>query len=298
MAIEGRSLRGGISAGQPLALPDSVYALLRDLVVERTGVLFDERKRSLFADKLSELVIEHGLASFLDYYYMLRYDDEGGAHWRELMDRMAVPETYFWRQIEQIVALAGTIAPAYFAAHRDRPLRIWSAGCCSGEEPLSIAIALHEAGILGRVPVEIVGTDGSQAMIERARAGLYGERSFRQLPDRLKQKYFEPVGSKWRPIEAIRGAVQWDVANLVKPDEIRSVAAADVIFCRNVFIYFSDEAIRSVVESFIEFMPNDAYLFLGAAESLTRFGVALELSEIGGAFVYLKKAHQRMQWPD
>ena len=297
MASEGWKFRGNYStAGQSPELPNAVYVLLRDLIVERTGVLFDERKRSLFADKLSELVVEKGFASFLDYYYLLRYE-VGDAHWRELMDHMAVPETYFWRQSEQITALSQTIAPAHFAASAGRPLRVWSAACCSGEEPLSLAIALAEAGLLGRVPIEIVGTDGSPAMIERARVGLYGERSFRQLPEQLKTKYFEPVGAKWRPIESIRGAVRWNVANLMRPDEIRSTATAEVIFCRNVFIYFSDDAIRTVVRSFAECMPKDAYLFLGASESLARLSVPFELAEIGGAFVYVQEGRQKVQCP-
>src|SRR5689334_1044314 len=87
------------------ALPDAHFALLRGLIVERTGVLFDERKRGLLVDKLSELVSRNGLTSFLDYYYLLRYDDSAEDRWVELMDRLAVPETYFWRQPEQIQAL-------------------------------------------------------------------------------------------------------------------------------------------------------------------------------------------------
>src|SRR5689334_18038342 len=87
------------------ALPDGPYALLRDLIVERTGILFDLPKRGMLADKLSELVAQNGLTSFLDYYYLLRYDDAAERHWTMLMDRLSVPETYFWRQAEQIETL-------------------------------------------------------------------------------------------------------------------------------------------------------------------------------------------------
>jgi chemotaxis protein methyltransferase CheR len=267
-------------------------------VEERTGVFFDEHKRSLFSDKLSEVLLEKGLASFLDYYYLLRYDDDQDAHWRELMDHLAVPETYFWRQSEQIVALANTIVPAHFDRHPNQPFRIWSAACCTGEEPLSIAIALAESKMLGRAPIEIVGTDGSSEMVDRARAGLYGERSFRQLPIDLKEKYFEQVGTKWRPIEAIRDAVRWGRTNLVSPEEVRAHSESEAIFCRNVFIYFSDDAIRGVIQSFAECMPKNGYVFLGASESLARLSVPLELAEIGRAFVYVRKGHEKeSQWP-
>lgn len=270
------------------SLPDAAYTLLRDLIVQRTGVLFDAPKRALLADKLSELIAANGLTSFLDYYYLLRYDEAAESHWAALMNRLAVPETYFWRQAEQIEALASVVAPTHFAVSPGRPLRIWSAAACTGEEPVSIAIALAESGLLHTHPIEIVATDGSRAMIERAKGGLYGERSFRQLPAHLKNKYFEKQGDRHRPVDFLRRAISWDVANLAQPSEIGRFATADVIFCRNVFIYFSDDAIRNTVGVFIDRMPFDAYLFLGASESLTRLNVGLELAEISRAFAYVK----------
>jgi len=270
------------------SLPDSLYVLLRDLIVERTGVLFDEPKRTLLADKLCGLVTSNGLTSLLDYYYLLRYDDPAGNHLADLMDRLAVPETFFWRQSEQLQAIADIVAPAHFAKHPDRALRIWSAACCTGEEPISAAIALAETGQLQPGAVEIVATDGSRAMVERARRGEYGERSFRQLPDKLRERYFEPVGDRWRPLDALRRDIRWGVANLARPADVHRFAAADVILCRNVFIYFADDAIRDVVRIFHNTMPPDGYLFLGAAESLTRLGVDLQLAEVGGAFAYVK----------
>ncbi len=280
--------------GELLSLPDATYGLLRDLIVERTGVLFDATKRSLLSDKLSTLVVEKGLTSVLDYYYLLRYDDQAEAHWGELMDRLSVPETYFWRQAEQIEALVDVVAHTHFAAHPGQRLRIWSAACCTGEEPISIAIALAETGMLGEMPIEIRATDGSALMISRARQGSYGERSFRQLPPSLKAKYFEADGARWRPIERIRNAVVWDVVNLMRPAEVHRYASADVIFCRNVFIYFANEAIRQVVQLFSERMADDGYVFLGAAESLTRLGVDLELVEIGHAFAYVKEGRREI----
>jgi chemotaxis protein methyltransferase CheR len=274
-----------------LAFPDATFVLLRDLIVQRTGILFDDGKRSLLADKLTELVTSNGLTSFLDYYYLLRYDDNADAHWDALMNRLSVPETFFWRQAEQIDALTRIVAPAHFRRTPDRPLRIWSAACCTGEEPLSIVIALAEAGLLDQHPIEIVATDASSAVVERAKCGVYGERSFRQLPAALKEKYFQPDETgRWRAAAQLSTRISWDVINLAQRSEIEALAGFDVIFCRNVFIYFADEAIRSVVRLFAERMPSDGYLFLGASESLTRLGVDFELTEVGHAFAYVKPA--------
>jgi chemotaxis protein methyltransferase CheR len=270
------------------ALPESVHGLLRDLVVERTGVLFDAGKRELLADKLSALVAENGLTSFLDYYYLLRYDDASESHLTALLNRLAVPETYFWRQSDQLEALAQVIAPAHFARKGARPLRVWCAACCSGEEAVSIAIAFAEAGLLDRHPIEIFATDGSRALVERAQRGEYGERAFRQLPAELRAKYFVSGGSTSRPIERLTTGIRWGVANLVRDEDIRPFASADVIFCRNVFIYFADDAVRRTVQTMADEMPADGCLFLGAAESLTRLGLDLELAEVGNAFGYVK----------
>jgi chemotaxis protein methyltransferase CheR len=271
------------------ALSDAAFVLLRDFIVQRAGILFDESKRGVMADKLSELVAANGLTSFLDYYYLLRYDSNADAHWTALMNRLSVPETFFWRQPEQINALASVIAPAHFLAYPNRPLRIWSAGCCSGEEPVSLAIALAEQGLLGVQPIEIVATDASAEAIARAERGSYGPRSFRQLPEHLKAKYFVPEGSdRWRPIDAVRRSIHWGIANLVVAEDVKRYATCDVIFCRNVFIYFSDDAIRSTVRLFTEYLSPDGFLFVSASESLGRLGVSLELAEIGGAFTYVK----------
>lgn len=270
-----------------VGLSDASLALVRDLIAEKAGVFYDEAKLGLLADRISEHVTAEGLTSLLDYYYLLRYDADAARHWRRLMDRLAVPETYFWRQAEQMETLASVIAPRLLAA-RDGPLYVWSAACCTGEEPLSIAIALLEQGIpLERV--RIAASDASPAMVEKARRGLYRERSFRQLPAHLREKYFERASDEeWRITDCVSRAVTWGVANLMNPDEWAGQGLSDVIFCRNVFIYFSDRAIRHVAAVMAGRMPSHGYLFLGASESLTRFALPLELAEIGRSFVYVK----------
>ena len=272
-----------------LGFSQSAFALLRDLISQRAGVFYGDDKRDLLADKLSELVAAHGMTSFLDYYYLLRYDTLADQHWSELMDHLAVPETYFWRQPEQILALATAVAPRHFERYPGRPLRIWSAACCTGEEPISLAIALAEAGWLDAGVVELVGSDASPAMLARAREGLFGERAFRSLPDDLRHKYFQPEGNRWRVEPQLHQRIRWTTANLVDEADVRPLATADVIFCRNVFIYFSDAAITRAAELFAEGMRDDGHLFLGASESLARLHTAFDLAEVAGAFVYVKR---------
>jgi chemotaxis protein methyltransferase CheR len=273
-----------------LGFSESAFSLLRDLVAQRTGVYFANDKRDLLADKLADLLAARGMTSYLDFYYLLRYDADAERHWAELVDRLAVPETYFWRQPDQIFALARVLAPRHFEQRPGTPFRIWSAACCTGEEPLSIAIALAEAGLLERHQIEIVASDASDAMIARARQGLYAERSFRALPPDLRARYFRAEGRGWRIDPGLHRQVRWTKANIVDRNEAAPLASADVVFCRNVLIYFADETVAQVARVFAESMPDHAHLCLGASESLTRMSTAFELVEVGGAFMYTKGA--------
>lgn len=286
---------GSISLRQnagALGLSQAALPLLRDLIEERIGVWFDDRKLTLLADKVSEIVTALDLTSFLDYYYLLRYDENASRHWNALMDQLAVPETYFWRQHEQFETLASIVAPAHFARSPERPLRIWSAACCTGEEPISILMALAERGMLAPGSVEIVASDASCAMLERARSGVYRARAFRQLPESLREKYFCRAGEdEWRVQDRLASFISWRRANLADPGEWGDMARSDVVFCRNVFIYFSDDAIRRVAVALERHMPDHGHLFLGASESLTRFGLGFRLEEIGRSFVYVKALH-------
>lgn len=273
-----------------LGLPKGTETLLRDLVHERTGIYFDDGRVDLLMEKLSPLVIKRGFTSFLDYYYLLKYDEGSEAEWRNVMNALSVGETYFWREIDQIHALSRTIVPHWAAEHPGETLRIWSAACATGEEPLTIAMALQESGWLDRVTID--ASDASSAAIEKARLGIYRERAFRNLSEHRRLKYFrqETTGA-WRVHPDLQASIRYSLANLVNDDEIAGLASADVIFCRNVFIYFSDASIAKAVRSISKFMPVPGYLFVGASESLMRVTSDLSLEDVDDAFVYLKEAH-------
>jgi chemotaxis protein methyltransferase CheR len=275
-------------ASPPTGAHDPIPLLLRDLVLERTGTHFDAERIGLMLDKLEPRLKATACSSFLEYFYLLKYDEKGPQEWRRVMDAFSVQETYFWRELDQIRALVDHIIPLWFA-QTTRPFRIWSAACASGEEPYSIVMALLEAG-LGHYPIEIIASDASEAALEKARAANYRERSFRVLPAALREKYFvpHPDGSSLRPEVSSRVVFQW--ANLVALDESTTVPQAEVIFCRNVFIYFSPATIRKVVASFAKRIPAKGHLFVGASESLLKLTGQFELQELAGAFVYERNA--------
>jgi chemotaxis protein methyltransferase CheR len=276
------------SSANALGISENAFTLVRDLIEERLGIFYDNGKRDMLTDKLSQLIVGYGFQSFLDYYYALKYDADAGRYWSELIDRLSVPETYFWRQPEQFEALARHIAPAHLS-NGNAKLRIWSAACCTGEEPLSIAMALAEAGRYPDDRIEIIASDASPAMVERARRGVYGERSFRNLPPGWRERYFEPCDGQWKIADALHSRIDWRVINLLDADQVTSVPVPDVVFCRNVLIYFSDAAIGRLAATLSRHMPTGGKLFVGAAESLTRLQSEFVLDEIGNAFVYVNR---------
>jgi chemotaxis protein methyltransferase CheR len=169
------------------------------------------------------------------------------------------------------------------------PLKIWSAACASGEEPLTIAMALDLAGWFDRFPIEIHASDASRQALQAAKTGVYRERSFRAFPLEYRDRFFEPVEGGWKAKPCLHRLVQWHHANLTEDAAVDALARVPVIFCRNVFIYFSDPTILRVVKRLEQNMYRPGYLFVAAAESLLKFDINLDLKEIGGAFVYVKE---------
>jgi chemotaxis protein methyltransferase CheR len=272
-----------------LGIPRASTRLLRDLVHERLGLYFGDDRLDQLADRLAPVVVQRGFGSLLDYYYLLKYDAEADAEWPRVMDALAVNETYFWREIDQIRAVVGTVLPPLVDRAGGRPLQIWSAPCASGEEPLTIAMVLDEAGWFARAPIRIVGSDAIPAAIEKARRGRYRSGSFRNLPDRLRERDFQKAGDDWRVSDAIHGRITWDIVNLQNPADVARWGGSPIVFCRNVFIYFSDTSIRRTVDLLADAMPAGGHLCLGAAESLLRITNRFDLQEVGGAFMYVHR---------
>ncbi|HEX8291009.1 MAG TPA: CheR family methyltransferase, partial [Pyrinomonadaceae bacterium] len=208
--------------------------LLRDLIHERTGLFFDNGKGDILTDKLSPLVVERGFTSLLDYYYLLKYDEAAQDEWLSVMNALSVPETYFWREMDQVRALVEWVVPRWFATPGAGPWKIWSAACATGEEPLTIAMALEEGGWFERAAIEIHASDASTSAVEKARRGIYRERSFRNLSPELRAKYFTQEGATktWRVDARLHAAINWGVVNLMDEAEVAPRAASNVIFCR------------------------------------------------------------------
>ena len=275
-----------INAGpRSLRVPEGISRLLRDLIHERTGIFFEDVRMDALLEKLEPLALDMKCQSFLEYYYALK--DNAHSEWNHAWDALSVQETYFYRETSQVNALTQAILPEWFKKGT-RPFRIWSAACATGEEPFSIAIAIVEAG-LAAYPIEITASDASPTALAKASAAVYREKSFRSsFPPALRLKYFTAVEGGWKLSPIITSRVVFKRANLFEPGEIAPLARAHVVFCRNVFIYFSPHAIRQTVATIATRMPSGGHLFVGASESLLRTTTDFELTEIAGALAYVR----------
>jgi chemotaxis protein methyltransferase CheR len=263
--------------------------MLADLIHQRIGLYYDSDRMDLLVEKVSTLVDAGNYGTIMNYYYFLKYDSRCEAEWQRLQSALAVSETYFWREFDQIRAAVDIIIPELLRERPGKPVQIWHAACASGEEAYSMAIALDLAGLLDRSKVSILATDFNQATLALARAGEYRQRAFRSLPGEIQQRYFQPTApGLYQLDERIRGQVKFIYKNLLDESAMRQMVNYDIIFCRNVFIYFSKESTRRALGLFYQALNPSGYLMVAAAESLLRISRQFELVEVGDAFVYEK----------
>lgn len=269
--------------------------LLRDLIQERLGLAFDDHDGvSVITNKLAGRMKQTHCESFLEYYYLLL---KGGAaaeeEWRLVMAALAKSKSGFWRQSKTVSTLVDVALPQLLSISRSDPLRIWSASCSTGEEPLAIAMALKEAGWFERARIEIHASDASYAAIEQAMSGVFSEESIRHLDVQLRDKYFAKEPGGWRVARELHAMIRWKVANLMIPDEVTDLAQSHVVFCRNVFIYFTGHAICKTLALFGRCMPAGAYLFSDRGEFFSTLVSSSNLFEPlghGGSNVWIKRA--------
>jgi chemotaxis protein methyltransferase CheR len=261
-----------------------VLAILAALVEERTGLHYGEGDRDLFGERASARALEGGFQSLLDYYYFLRYDATSTAEFDALVESLVVGETYLFRERDQLEAAIGEyLVPAIAAGERPH---IWSAACATGEEPLSLAMLLASRGVLDRV--HIVASDVSERSLARARRGDLGRRALRgPVPDGL-DRWLTVVDGRPLVAASLRAVVQWRRVNLTAPETVQALGRFDLIFCRNVLIYFRDETVKKVVATLCEALVPTGVLCVGVSESLLRLGTSLRCEERRGAFFYRK----------
>jgi chemotaxis protein methyltransferase CheR len=279
-------VNGEGAAGVPGDVFRSLAAVLRD----RCGLEFGDGNRYLLESRVLARIRELRLEGPRAYVQHLRYGPGAPAELDTLIDRVTNPETYFFREPEQLRAFTEEILPSWEErARAGAPLRIWSAGCASGEEPFTFAMLLEEMGYFGRRSVEILGSDISTASLARARQATFRENSLRETSPERRERFFDADGpGRFRLRDAVRGRVAFSRTNLADRAELSALPPFDVVFCRNVLIYLCPEAKRSVVAGIHSRLAPGGFLVLGRVESLVALSTEFRLRHLRNDMVYQK----------
>jgi chemotaxis protein methyltransferase CheR len=271
------------------AISDDDFQRFREYFYRRSGIQFEPSKRYFVDKRLVERIRATGSTSFRDYFAMLRFQ-ASGVEWQALVNEMTVNETYFMREDYQFECLVQSILPELAARkRRGDPLRIWVMPSSSGEEAYTIAIYLLERWPqLADFDVEIVSSDIDTRILAQAQAGLYSQRAIQQLPAAWLQKYFKREDGGWRISQMLRDAVAFTRVNLNDAGEVAAYRGFDVVFCRNLLIYFDDASRRQAAESFFDVLRPGGFICLGHSESMSRISSLFRVRKFPQAIVYQK----------
>lgn len=273
--------------------PDE-YAEFQRFLEEACGILLGENKHYLVQSRLGKLVKENGSAGLGDLVSKLRLERQGGALRERVIEAMTTNETFWFRDKHPFEILEETVLPA-LSERRSRSVRIWSAACSTGQEPYSISMVVQQylsRNTVALGDVQITATDISTAVLEEAKSAYYDTMQLaRGLHSDQKQRYFERDTAhweeRWRVREEIRRRVRFTIANL--QGSYTALGKFDIIFCRNVLIYFSSESKKDILARMADALNPQGYLFLGASESISQYSDAFDMVRCPRGVVYSKK---------
>jgi len=271
------------------SISEEDFHKFREFFYRKTGIQFEPSKRYFVDKRLLERMEATGNHLFRSYFTMLRFQ-ASGEELQILTNLMTVNETYFFREEYQFKCLVSSILPKLVENRRDQgPLRIWVLPSSSGEEPYSIAIYLLERwAAINHYDVEIIASDIDTQILAQARRGLYSNRSVAQLPKPYLDKYFTQTPEGHQICEDLRGAVEFTRVNLSDPADTRPYRNFDVVFCRNLLIYFDDLSRKAAAETFYDSLKPGGYICLGHSESMSRISSLYKIVKFPEAIVYQK----------
>ena len=269
------------------------FAMIRDFILERSGIYFAENKMYLVKNRLAKRMEELQIKTVRDYFYHVKYD-LSMREFNRLMDLVTTNETSFFRNEPQLLAFSDEVLPILIAEKMKqrgpKTLKIWSAGCSTGEEPYTLAIQiLEKLHTLSGWNVEIIANDISEQVLQKARHGEYTGITLRNVKPELLSRYFTASGDTYKVKPEVKMMVKFSHVNLNDPRQISMINGMDVVFCRNVMIYFNDEVKKHLVRGFYNALRPGGYFFIGHSETLHGISKAFKLVYFKNALVYQKE---------
>ncbi len=259
------------SQDQPVCsmlLSDDEFKLFSHLVYNESGLIIKETKKEFLQARLQKRLQANNLTSYYRYYKFVTDKTRGKRELLDLVDSLTINETSFFRNRPQFDLFSSLIIPALLKkkSTNDRKIRLWSAGCSRGQEPYSIAMSvLMQAEFASTWDIKILASDISLRMLESAQKGIFSERDMEAVSPEMRSRYFDKIDENYQVKTRVRQLIVFDYHNLKHENGLRGL---EVIFCRNVMIYFDHQEQVRLIEKFYNCLADDGYLFLGHAESL------------------------------
>jgi len=270
-----------------IPLSDTTFKNIRDYIYEQSGIYISDTKKYLIENRLSRILQEKKLTNFEEYFKLIKFNTNGNELTR-LFDAVTTNETYFFRESHQLTTLVDEVIPKIINnKNGSGKLKVWSAACSTGEEPYTISMMLMEKR-LAVSSFEIHASDISEGVLASAKRGVYNSYSVRNIPDTYINKYFAPINQDFNLHATVKSTVNFSKVNLIENRNFKSIRNIDVIFCRNVLIYFDTKAKQKVVSNLYDSLNPGGYLIIGSSESLHNITRAFRPSVINKVILYQK----------
>ena len=282
-----------ISLGRELKISDQEFVNLRDFIYDECGIYIADNRKYLLENRLGNRLKKLNLKNFDEYYNLLRFDAAKSVEFRKLFEVITTNETSFYRNPPQLEVFQDKVLPDVLEKCRNsgKRLRIWSAGCSTGEEPYTISMIVNEVlkGELETWDIRITANDLSERVLESARRGLYNDYTLRSTPKEAITRYFDSGGGQNKLKQEIKRLVSFGQINLKDRGQVKRVERSHVVFCRNVIIYFDDEMKKQVINAFYDNLLPGGYLIIGHSESLHNITRAFKPIHYPGSIIYKKE---------
>jgi chemotaxis protein methyltransferase CheR len=281
--------------GVDIKITDDDFEKFREFFYRKTGIMFDQSKRYFVDRRIIERIKATGHSGFKSYFIFLRFESSG-QELQNLINVLTVNETYFFREEYQFRCMVNHMLPEIVS--RKEPgdmIRIWSIPSSTGEEPYSIAIYLLEYWKdIDKWDVEILSSDIDTNVLENAKQGIYSARSVQHLPKEFIKKYFIPLkDGNYKICDDLRNSVEFTKVNIVDTKETKRYRGIDLVFCRNLLIYFDDISRKVAVENLFDAMNPGGFICLGHSESMSRITSIFKIRKLPEAIVYQKPLEEQ-----
>lgn len=282
-----------ISLGKELKITDSEFTNLRDFIYSQCGIYVADNRKYLLENRLGNRLKKLNLKNFDEYYNFLRFDARKASEMKKLFEVITTNETSFYRNPPQLKVFQEQVLAEVIkgCSSKGKKLRIWSAGCSTGEEPYTIAMIIHEF-LKTDVPnwdIKITANDLSDRVLESARKGVYNDYTLRSTPPEVAQRYFDMDDGVNKIKPDVKKLVSFGQINLKDRTQIKRIERSQIVFCRNVIIYFDDAMKKQVISSYYDNLLPGGYLIIGHSESLHNITRAFKPIHFPGAIIYKKE---------